>query len=235
MRVIILAGGKGTRLKPYTISLPKPLVPIGGEMPILEIVIRQLAKCGFSQITLAVNHMANIIQAFFGNGSRWGIKIDYSLEEQPLGTIGPLTLIDDLPENFVVMNGDVLCDLNYSHFLKYHEKRGNDITVSSYVREVKIDFGVLKHDKKNNLVEFSEKPVYHFDISMGVYCMNRRVIKRLKTGRPYGFDNLMLDSLKNGRRVEVKPFHGFWLDIGRPEDFDSANEGYDSIKKTLRL
>jgi len=235
MRAIILAGGKGTRLKPYTISLPKPLVPIGGEMPILEIVIRQLAGCGFTRITLAVNHMANIIQAFFGNGSRWGIKIDYSLEEQPLSTIGPLTLIKDLPENFVVMNGDVLCNLNYARFLKHHTKRGNDITVSTYTREAKIDFGVLKYDRNNKLVGFSEKPVYRFDISMGVYCMNRRVIKRLKTGKPYGFDNLMLDSLKNGRRVEVKPFHGFWLDIGRPEDFDSANERYDSIKKMLRL
>jgi len=235
MRAIILAGGKGTRLKPYTISLPKPLVPIGGEMPILEIVIRQLAKCGFDRVTLAVNHMANIIQAFFGNGSRWGVKIDYSLEEKPLSTIAPLTLINDLPENFIVMNGDVLCDLNYAAFLKYHEKRGNDITVSSYVREVKIDFGVLKSDKQNNLAGFCEKPVYHFDVSMGVYGMNRRVIQRLKTGKPYGFDNLMLDSLKYSRKVEVKPFHGYWLDIGRPEDIDHANECYDSIKKRLRL
>ena len=148
MRAIILAGGKGTRLRPYTISLPKPLVPIGGEMPILEIVIRQLAKCGFTHVTLAVNHMANIIQAFFGDGSRWGLKIDYSLEEQPLSTIGPLTLIRDLPENFIVMNGDVLCNLNYSEFLNYHTQRGNDVTVSSYVREVNIDFGVLKYATK---------------------------------------------------------------------------------------
>jgi NDP-sugar pyrophosphorylase family protein len=204
-------------------------------MPILEVVLRQLAKCGFNHVTLAVNHMANIIQAFFGDGSRWGIKIDYSLEEKPLSTIGPLTLIDDLPENFIVMNGDVLCDLDYGRFLRYHEKRGNDITVSSYDRDVKIDFGVLKYDKHNNLTEFFEKPVYHFDISMGVYCISRRVIKSLKVGQPYGFDNLMLDSLKKKRSVEIKPFHGFWLDIGRPEDFDSANQGYENIKKMLRL
>jgi len=235
MRAIILAGGKGTRLRPYTISLPKPLVPIGGEMPILEIVIRQLAKCGFTRVTLAVNHMANIIQAFFGDGSRWGLPIDYSLEEQPLSTIGPLTLIDDLPENFIVMNGDVLCDLNYADFLEHHTRRGNDITVSSYVREVKIDYGVLEYDQSRFLSSFSEKPNLRFEISMGVYCISRRVIASLEKGKPYGFDNLMLDSLKNGRKVEVKPYDGYWLDIGRPEDFDSANENYEAIKAKFQL
>jgi len=235
MRAIILAGGKGTRLRPYTISLPKPLVPIGGEMPILEIVIRQLAKCGFTRATVAVNHMANIIQAFFGDGSKWGVKIDYSLEEQPLSTIGPLTLIDDLPEHFIVMNGDVLCDLNYAGFLEYHILRGNDITVSSHKREVKIDYGVLEYDESHCLSSFSEKPTYHFDISMGVYCISRRVIESLEKGKPYGFDNLMLDSLKNGRKVEIRPYDGYWLDIGRPEDFDNANENYDSIKQKFQL
>ena len=153
MRAIILAGGKGTRLKPYTVTIPKPLVPIGGEMPILEIIIRQLANAGFDHITLAVNHLANLIMAFFGDGSSWNVKIDYSLEESPLSTIGPLTLISDLPENFLVMNGDILCNLNYLDFYNYHVQSNNDVTVSTFKRESKIDFGVLEYNEKILIAE----------------------------------------------------------------------------------
>ena len=145
MRAIILAGGKGTRLKPYTITLPKPLVPVGGELPILEIVIRQLKRAGFDHITIAVNHMAELVMAFFGDGSRWKTRIDYSIEESPLSTIGPLTLIRDLPPNFLVMNGDILCDLDYSDFYQHHVERQNDLTVSVYKRKTTIDFGVITY------------------------------------------------------------------------------------------
>src|ERR671939_758318 len=158
MRAVILAGGKGTRLKPYTVTLPKPLVPIGDDMPILEIIIRQLSNCGFDHITIAVNHMANIIMAFFGDGSRWGVKIDYSFEEHPLSTIGPLTLIPDLPDNFLVMNGDILCDLDYRGFYNYHVEEKNEITVSVYKRSTKIDFGVLGYDESGVVNHFIEKP-----------------------------------------------------------------------------
>ena len=127
-RAIILAGGKGTRLKPYTVSLPKPLVPIG-EMPILEIIILQLARSGFDHITLTVNHLADIIRAFCGDGSKWGIKIDYSLEDKPLSTMGPLKLISDLPDNFLIMNGDVLTDLDFGQFYDEHVNAGSIITV----------------------------------------------------------------------------------------------------------
>ena len=118
-RAIILAGGKGTRLKPYTVVLPKPLMPIG-EYPILEVVIRQLIQHKFDHVTLAVNHQAELIKAFFGDGTKWNIKIDYSMETTPLSTMGPLKLIKDLPDNFLVMNGDILSDLNYSSFLDFH-------------------------------------------------------------------------------------------------------------------
>ncbi|MBD2199020.1 MULTISPECIES: sugar phosphate nucleotidyltransferase [Calothrix] len=235
MRAVILAGGKGTRLKPYTVTLPKPLVPIGGEMPILEIIIIQLARSGFDHITLAVNHLANLIMAFFGDGSRWNVKIDYSLEEKSLSTIGPLTLIEDLPENFLVMNGDILCDLDYLNFYNYHLEANNDVTVSTYKREAKIDFGVLTYNEQNMIVSFLEKPTYNFDVSMGVYCLNRRVIERLTKGEPYGFDNLMIDGIKNKMKIEVKPFLGYWLDIGRPEDYDNANENYAALKHKLGL
>ena len=235
MRAVILAGGKGTRLKPYTITLPKPLVPVGDDMPILEIIIRQLRQVGFDHITIAVNHMANLIMAFFGDGSRWDLKIDYSVEESMLSTIGPLTLIEDLPDDFVVMNGDILCDLNYAEFYGYHLDQKNDVTVGVYQRSSKIDFGILKYDGDHVITSFVEKPVYNFTVSMGVYCVNRRVIELLPKGEPYGFDNLMLDGLKNGSRIGVMPFAGYWLDLGRPEDFDTANENYDELKVRLAL
>jgi NDP-mannose synthase len=235
MRAVILAGGKGTRLRPYTITLPKPLVPVGGELPVLEIVIRQLGEAGFNHITLAVNHMANLVMAFFGDGTRWGTKIDYSLEETPLSTIGPLTLIPDLPADFLVMNGDILCDLDFAGFYSYHVTQGNDVTVSVYKRSAKIDFGVLKYDLNNVATEFIEKPVYHFDVSMGVYCVNRKIIDQLEKGKPYGFDNLMIDGIRGDKRIGVKSFEGFWLDLGRPEDFDIANDKYEELKSRLGL
>ena len=233
MRAIILAGGKGTRLKPYTTIIPKPLVPIGNEMPIMEVVIRQLAKCGFKHVTIAVNHMANLIMAFFGDGSRWDVKIDYSLEDKPLSTIGPLTLIADLPPNFLVMNGDILCDLDYKEFYDYHVKRSNEVTVSVYKRETRIDFGVIKFDADNIITEFIEKPTYHFDVSMGIYCLSRSVVEQLSKGAAYGFDNLMIDGIRKKQKIEAKLFNGFWLDIGRPDDYDNANENYPQLKKRL--
>ncbi len=235
MRAIILAGGKGTRLKPYTTTIPKPLVPIGDEMPVLEVVIRQLARYGFTHITLAVNHMANLIMAFFGDGSRWNINLDYSSEDRPLSTIGPLTLIADLPKNFLVMNGDILCDLNYKDFFDFHGQHSNDVTVSVYKRDAKIDFGVLKYNSEHLITEFIEKPTYHFDVSMGIYCLNRSVVDQIPKGEPYGFDALMIDGIKNGLKIMARPFDGFWLDIGRPDDYDNANENYQELKAKLGI
>jgi len=235
MRAIILAGGQGTRLRPYTITLPKPLVPVGGEMPIIEVIIRQLVKAGFERITFAVNHKANLIRAFCGDGSQWGMKIDYSLEDKPLSTIGPLTLIDDLPENFLVMNGDLLCDLDYRAFLQHHIDSGNQITVSTYKRSVNSDFGVLKVGEGGAVVGFEEKPVFHFDVSMGVYSLSRSVVERLEKGAAYGFDTLMIDGIREGVRLEALPFDGYWLDIGRPEDYELANQDFARLKEQWKL
>lgn len=235
MRAVILAGGMGTRLKPYTTIIPKPLVPLGNEMPILEVVIRQLAAHGFTRITLAVNHLANLIMAFFGDGARWGVQIDYSLEDRPLSTIGPLTLIPDLPEHFLVMNGDILCDLDYRDFFDHHVNSGHDVTVSVFKRDAKIDFGVLKYSEENRITEFIEKPVYHFDVSMGINCLSRRVVDSLPKGEPYGFDNLIIDGIRTGKKIYARPFDGFWLDIGRPDDYDRANETFPELKARLGL
>ena len=228
-RAIVLAGGKGTRLLPYTSLIPKPLVPLGGRYSILEIIILQLRDAGFSHITLAINHLARLIMAYFGDGSQLGVSIDYSLEENELGTIGPLTLIEDLPSSFLVMNGDILCDLDYLAFFEAHLSSGSHISVSAFERNVKIDFGVLGYDKLGRLNSFEEKPEYRFNVSMGIYCINRSVIESLEPHQKYGFDNLMLDSLASGLSVNVSPFNGYWLDIGRPEDYDHANANFESI------
>jgi NDP-sugar pyrophosphorylase family protein len=228
-RAIILAGGKGTRLRPYTVVLPKPLMPIG-EYPILEVIIRQLIRAGFDHITLAVNHQARIIQAFFESGERWGIRIDYSVEKEPLGTMGPLTLIRDLPENFLVMNGDVLTDLPYSEFFDQHVESGSIFTISSMRRQHKIDYGVLDTDANGFLSGFREKPQVEYEVSMGVYMLNAAVIDLIPVQQCYGFDNLMLDLLKRGKQPAVKPYDGYWLDIGRPDDYARAIDEFETMK-----
>jgi NDP-mannose synthase len=235
MRAIVLAGGKGTRLRPYTTLIPKPLVPLGGKYSILEIIIMQLVRSGFTHITLAVNHLSQLIMAYFGDGARLGLKLDYSLEEDELSTIGPLTLIDDLPDNFLVMNGDILCDLNYRTFFDAHVKSGNRISVSAYRRQVNIDFGVLRYDEEGRLNEFQEKPSYNIDVSMGIYCINRSVVEALPRGVPYGFDNLMIDGLVNKQSIVIRPFSGYWLDIGRPDDYEYANENFTELSAKLGI
>jgi NDP-sugar pyrophosphorylase family protein len=221
MKAIILAGGKGTRLKPYTYVLPKPLVPVG-ERPILAILIDQLKKSGVKDIVFCVNHMAELIMAYFGNGEKFGVNIEYSMEEQPLGTIAPLKLVKDLPEHFLLMNGDLLTDIDFKDVYDFHIKSGALVTVGAYKREVNIDFGVLQV-KDGMLTGFTEKPRYDYSVSMGIYVFSREVLDFVPEGRPYGFDDLMLNLLEKKQRVNVYPFDGYWLDIGRPEDFEKAN------------
>jgi NDP-sugar pyrophosphorylase family protein len=220
-RAIILAGGKGTRLKPYTITLPKPLVPIG-EMPILEIIIRQLKNNKFSRVTIAVNHMADIIKAYFGDGSKWGIEIDYSVENSILSTMGPLTLINDLPDNFLVMNGDVLTNLNYLEFFDNHVNSGNLFTICSSILSNKNDFGVLIKNEKSQLVKFEEKPVSNFLVSMGIYMMDKKNLDFIPKNTFFGFDHLMDSLIRSGNLPNIYEFNGYWLDIGRPADYEKA-------------
>jgi NDP-sugar pyrophosphorylase family protein len=228
-RAVILAGGRGTRLHPYTVVLPKPLMPIG-EFPILEVIVRQLAHSGFDRITLAVNHQAELIEAFFQNGSKWGTHIDYSLENQPLGTMGPLRLIADLPEHFLVMNGDVLTDLDFGTLLAEHVASNAIFTIWSSQREEVIDYGVLETDGTGRLLGFSEKPRSHYEVSMGIYMLSARVLSYVPRNRLYGFDQLMLDLIAAGEQVAVRRFDGYWLDIGRPGDYARAIEEFDAMR-----
>jgi len=231
-RAIILAGGKGTRLLPYTVVLPKPLMPIG-ELPILEVIVRQLVQHGFNHVTMAVNHQAEIIKAFFQDGKKWGVKIDYSQEDKPLSTMAPLRLIRDLPENFMVMNGDILSDLDYSGLFEEHVRKNNIFTVSAYMREEKLDYGVLEMDASNRLTGFREKPSTEYLVSMGVYMANRRILDFIPEGELYGFDNLMLDLLSADKPATVRKFGGYWQDIGRPDDYIQAIEEFEQMKPRL--
>ena len=231
MKAVILAGGKGTRLKPYTTVIPKPLVPVG-ETAILEILINQLKKFGIEEIDICLGHFAEIIMAFLGDGSKFGIKINYSVEPTPLGTVAPIKLLKNLPENFLVMNGDLLTDLNFKELYDTHLKNDSLLTVSTYQRNTKIDFGVIETENNSEKVTgFKEKPEYNFEVSMGVYVMNRKILDFVPDNQPFGFDDLMISLLQKKQNISIYRFDGYWLDIGRPDDYEKANSDIEWLQK----
>lgn len=231
---VVLAGGLGSRLRPYTVVLPKPLMPVG-EMPILEVIIKQLAQHGVRRVILAVNHQAELLRAFFGTGDRLGVEITYSLETKPLGTMGPLRLMEDLPDNFIVMNGDVLCDLDFRAFVSRHEQAGRLFTIAAAQREQLIDYGVLVCNAEGRLTGFSEKPRSTYLVSTGVYCVSKRILDWIPEGEAFGFDQLMLRLIAEGHQVQVEPHTGYWLDIGRPDDYYRAVEEWPKLRVSLGL
>jgi NDP-mannose synthase len=226
---VILAGGRGTRLRPYTLTLPKPLVPLV-DTPIVEIVIRKLVNAGYESATLAINHMGELIQAYFGGGDRWGLELRYSLENEPLGTIAPLRLIGDLPDNFLVINADVLSDLDLSRFLADHVASGAIFTIGATNRDQVLDYGVLGVEGER-LVSFREKPKLSQLVSMGIYAVNRRVLDYIPRTGPFGFDQLMLKLIETGESVDVKRHDGYWLDVGRPDDYERATVEFEKDRK----
>jgi NDP-sugar pyrophosphorylase family protein len=221
MKAVILAGGKGTRLKPYTMLFPKPLVPID-DMPILEVVIRQLKFYGFAEVTMAVGHLAELLVAYFGDGSKYGLKIDYSKEDSPLGTVGPLALIPNLMDSFLVMNGDVLTTLDYRDLLAYHRQKGAMATIAMHERCVKIDLGVIETNEENEVVGYIEKPLYNYRVSMGIYVFDPAILRYIQPGERLDFPDLVQLLLQNGEKVIGYPYDGYWLDIGRPDDYELA-------------
>lgn len=230
MRAVILAGGKGARLAPYTVVFPKPLMPLD-DTPILEVVIRQLRRHGCDEIVMCVGHLAELIMAFFGDGSRFGLPISYSREEQPLGTAGPLALIPGLDETFLVMNGDVLTTLDYGDLLRYHRQRAAAATIAMHRRTVKIDLGVIESDASQRITDYIEKPSYHYQVSMGVYVFEPRVLGYIPAGQRLDFPDLVLKLLAAGELVMGYPFDGYWLDIGRPDDYAAAVEEFARLRE----
>ena len=229
MHAVILAGGKGRRLEPYTISFPKPLVPVG-DMPILEIVIRQLRGKGFTKVTLAVGHLAELLEAYFGDGSRWDIQIEYSREYKPLGTVGPLKLIQDLPDTFLVMNGDVLTTLDYLALYNQHQASDADLTIACYRANTKIDLGVIEFDSRMEVTGYREKPTLPYDVSMGVYIFSKRILETFEVDQYMDLPTIVNNLIHNHGTVKVYLSDHEWLDIGRPDDYALASERFEVLR-----
>lgn len=224
MTTVILAGGKGTRLKPFTNAIPKPLVPLG-ESPILEIILRQLKSAGVGEVVLTVNHLARLIQAFFGDGQEIGLQIRYVHEDEPLGTAGSLRLVEHLPENFLVMNGDVLTTIDYRSLMQFHLAAGNDLTIASFRKIVKIDLGVLIV-KDALLQDYIEKPSYDFLVSMGIYACSRKAIDFIAHEERLDMPDFATRLKEAGLRVGIYQGDYEWLDIGRLDDYEAAVEEF---------
>jgi NDP-sugar pyrophosphorylase family protein len=234
MRAVILAGGKGTRLLPYTTVIPKPLMPVG-DRPILELIIRQLKHYGFSRVTMAVGHLAELIEAYFGDGNKYGIKIDYSREDEPLGTIGSLSLIDMLDTTFLVMNGDVLTNLDYLKLVDFHKKNNAAATIATYNKKVKVDLGILEMDEGFELKKYIEKPTLKYDVSMGIYMFEPEILSFIEPNEYLDFPDLVQTLMKADRKVVAFPFDGYWLDIGRHDDYVRAQEEFETVREKLDL
>ena len=232
MRAVILAGGKGTRLAPLTEVIPKPLVPIGGK-PILEIVLMQLQHCGFRRITLAVGYMADLIQAYFQDGAKWGVQLDYSFESTPLGTAGPLALIDGLDKTLLVMNADVMTNLDYRELIGFHKAHGAVATIGAYQREVSIDLGVIITNGKYRVKDYIEKPKITHLVSMGVYIFEPQVLQFIKGQNYLDFPDLVKILIAQNLPVNYYLFEGYWLDIGRHDDYRQAAEEYEKFQKSI--
>ena len=229
MKAVVLAGGRGTRLSPYTTILPKPLMPIG-DMPILEVLICQMKRYGVEEVILTVGHLAHLLYAFFEDGSRLGIPIRYSFEEEPLGTAGPLAQVQGLDKTFLVTNGDVLTNIDLSALIDFHKSQGAVATIGMHQRTVDIDLGVIKLNGQSEIVDYVEKPKLTYDVSMGIYVFEPIVLRHIPHGRYLDFPDLVMKLLDGGNRVVGFPFNGYWKDLGRPDDYEEATADFDEKK-----
>ena len=234
MKAVILAGGKGTRLAPYTTVFPKPLVPLGNQ-PILEIIIRQLVHHGFTDIVLSVGHLAELIQAYFQNGNErvQGTNITYVRERCPLGTVGALALVPDLDDSFLVMNGDVLTSLDYAKLMKSHRENGGLLTIAMHKRQVKIDLGLMEVNERFELQRFVEKPTLTHMVSMGVYIYEPEIVRYIQPGQYLDFPDLVQQLLRDKRKVVGHPSDDYWLDLGSHADYAKAVEEFEQRKGEL--
>jgi NDP-mannose synthase len=230
MKAVVLAGGKGTRLAPYTTILPKPLMPIG-DMPILEVLLRQMKRAGINQVVLTVGHLASLLRAYFGYGEQLGLDIHYSYEQVPLGTAGPLAQIQGLDKTFLVTNGDVLTTLSLKKLIAFHKEKGGIATIAAHRRQVKIDLGVIQWDGDDRVSGYVEKPTNEYTVSMGIYVFEPRILEYIPVGEYLDFPDLILKLIANGEKVSGFVFDGYWMDLGRPDDYALANQDFTSMRK----
>jgi NDP-mannose synthase len=228
--VVILAGGKGTRLMPYTTSLPKPLMPVG-EYPILDILLRQLSTQGFRRITLAVGHLAGLIQAYFKEGQDWGVEIDYAYETTPLGTAGPIARLPRNERSLLVLNGDLLTTMDFSRIVRFHYENRATATIGTHRRTEAVQFGVIETGSNGQIVQYKEKPSLDYIVSMGIYVFSPAVREFIPRAQKYDFPELVNRLLASGQKVMAYESDAYWLDIGRPDDYQKANEEFPGMEK----
>lgn len=231
IQAVILAGGKGTRLRPYTMLIPKPLVPIH-EIPVIEIVLRQLGRWNFNNITITLGHQAELIRANFGEGKSLGLNLTYNVEETPLGTAGPLAELDDLADNFLVLNGDLITTLNFRDLFRKHCESDALLTVAAHERYIPIEFGVIE-GRDGVVRDYIEKPDLKYMVSMGIYAFKREVIQYIPKGKRLDFPDLVKTLLSENKQVNFFAFDGYWLDIGSGKDFERAIDEFPAMKKEL--
>ena len=229
MKAVVLAGSKGTRLEPYTTILPKPLMPIG-DMPILEVLLRQIKQAGINHVVLTVGHLASLLRAYFGNGSQWDLDITYSHEKKPLGTAGPIALVPGLNKTFLVTNGDVLTTLDIKKLIAFHKQKGGIATIAAHRRQVKIDLGVIQWNGDEQVSGYIEKPITDYTVSMGIYVFEPRILGYIPIGQYLDFPDLILKLIASGERVSGYVFDGYWMDLGRPDDYIQANQDFNNLK-----
>lgn len=227
---MILAGGQGTRLKPHTDEVPKPLLPVGGR-PVIESILTRFHQCGIDRVDIAVHHMAEQIKAAIGNGERFGLSIRYVEEQTPLSTIGPLTLISDLPQTFFVVNGDILTDLDYRIVWERHQHSGARLTIVTSTRVHKMDYGVFDLDANGIMTGFREKPDIALTVSAGIYLIDTSILSLVPKQQRFGFDDLMFACLREKIPVHTYAHDGYWLDIGRPDDYEKAERDAATMGK----
>jgi NDP-sugar pyrophosphorylase family protein len=229
MKAVILAGGKGTRLAPYTKILPKPLMPIG-DMPILEVILRKLKASGIDEVVLAVGHLSELLRSFFQDGKKWGLKISYCYEESPLGTAGPIAFIEGLEETFLVMNGDILTTLYLCDLIQFHQENDALATIAAHRRQEKIDLGVIEWDEHSRINGYQEKPTYDFIVSMGIYIFEPRVKEYIPRGQYLDFPDLVQKLIAADEKILGYEYNGYWQDLGRTDDYETATKDFDKMR-----
>jgi NDP-mannose synthase len=232
LRAVILAGGKGTRLAPYTASFPKPLVPLG-DVPILEILIRRLLQYSITDFTLTLGHLAELIIAYMQHRRCLSDQctLTYVEESEPTGTAGSLARVPSLDRTFLAMNGDLLTNLDFNALVDFHRAQNALLTIAVHKREVKIDLGVIELDSGHNVTRYLEKPRNTHNVSMGIYVYEPRVLQYIQPGKYLDFPDLVLRLLQARERVCAFTSDCIWLDIGRPDDYARAQELFSAKRE----